>query len=226
MNSANKIDYWNEKFLANEWGRYPPEELVQFIGRNFKHGDRSCVEILEVGCGPGANVWFLHREGYAVSGIDGSMAAIDQAKQRLAKENAGYSPADLRVGNFSLLPWPDNSFDVVIDVFAIYANDSATISRTHAEVLRVLKPGGVFFSKMWGTQTSGFGLGQRIEDHTFENIPDGPCHNMGQTHFFDEIEIKERLRGFQTVTIDRILRTSDKTDNVVEELVCQATKRL
>ena len=37
--------------------------------------DRRSVRLLEVGCGPGGNVWYMAREGYQVSG-DGSAVAM------------------------------------------------------------------------------------------------------------------------------------------------------
>src|SRR6218665_938871 len=62
--------HWDEKFRSRSWGRYPPEDLVRFMGRRFRAADKGAVKVLEVGCGPGANLWFMHREGFAVHGID------------------------------------------------------------------------------------------------------------------------------------------------------------
>jgi SAM-dependent methyltransferase len=218
-------DHWNEKFLSGEWGRYPPEELVRFVGRNYKKSDRGKIHFLEVGCGPGANLWFLHREGYNVSGIDGSPAAIEQARLRIREENQniGYEP-DLRVGNFAQLPWDPAAFDVVIDVFAVYANMSAVIDQTLSEVYRVLKPGGRFFSKMWGTQTTGFGQGTKLQENTYTDVPGGPCRNMGVSHFFDEAEIRKRMSRFQIEAIDRVLRSDSRSGSQIEELIFEGRK--
>ena len=218
--------HWDDKFSSREWGRYPPEDLVRFMGRNFKHLDHSAVAVLEVGCGPGANIWFLHREGYQVAGIDGSAAAIAQAEQRLKLENDGQSElkTDLKVGDFSTLPWQANSFDVVIDIFAIYANTASVIDKTLAEVSRVLKPGGRFFAKMWGTKTTGFGEGKKIETHTFDEVPFGPCYEMGMTHFFDKTEIRRRFDMFRIDAIDTIERSDAFTESHIEEIICQCTK--
>ena len=177
MTTADKdyIEHWDEKFSSREWGKYPPEELVRFIGRNYKNTQRDEVRILEVGCGPGANLWFLHREGYQVAAIDGSESAVKQAGERLERENSALNSlkADLKTGNFSTLPWDDSSFDVVVDVFAIYANTTSVIEQTLAEVHRVLKPGGRFFSKVWGTKCTGFGKGKELEKYTYDEIPTG-----------------------------------------------------
>lgn len=226
--AEHDISHWDDKFSSGEWGKYPPEELVRFMGRHYKKVNRAEVRVLEVGCGPGANLWFLHREGYRVSGIDGSPSATLQAKERIEKENKGLNinPPDLKTGNFSSLPWEDGCFDVVIDIFSIYANPIAVIEKTLSEVFRVLRPGGQFFCKLWGTKTTGFGLGEKIEAHTFDNIPSGPCANMGISHFFSKEEILKVYESFEVNTIDQILRTDGHTNSTIEELVCVFTKKV
>lgn len=204
------LESWNKTFASRSWGRYPPEELVRFVSRTFGNvPDRSAVKFLEVGCGPGANIWYLVREGYAVSGIDGSPAAIRQAMERLEAEGlvkAG-AKADLRQGDFSLLPWPNAYFDAVIDIEAIYANEVEVIGSCIGEIRRVLKPGGVFFGKMFGTKTTGYNTGTRIETDTFDDVLDGPCAGFGTTHFFTESELQRLFLDFSTFSLDWVHRS-------------------
>jgi hypothetical protein len=52
--------------------RYPNEELVRFLARHFfpiPCAERAAVPILEVGCGSGANLWMIAREGFAAHGL-------------------------------------------------------------------------------------------------------------------------------------------------------------
>lgn len=223
--AAEYAQHWDEKFSTRAWGRWPPEDLVRFMGRNFKHvKDKSKVGVLEVGCGPGANVWFLHREGYAVSGIDISPAAIDIARKRIATENQEcIAPApDLRVGNFARLPWPDGGFDVVADIFALYANTLPVIESALAEIARVLKHGGLFYSKLWGRRSTGYGTGKEIEPGTYDAIEAGPCAGMGMTHFFSREEIARVFgRHFTPIAIDTIFRTDEAAHQEIEEFHCQ-----
>ena len=62
----------------------------------------------------------------------------------------------------------DKSFEVVIDIFAIYANDFLT-TNTISEINRVLKKGGYFYTKLWG-KDQGYGTGTIIEDGTYMDI--------------------------------------------------------
>ena len=218
--------HWDEKFRSRAWGRYPPEELVIFMGRNYRDRDRASVSVLEIGCGPGANLWFLHREGYRVAGIDGSPAGIKAAGERLESENKGLNPnpPDLKVGDFSRLPWGEASFDVVVDMLSLYANTLPVIRATLAEVHRVLKPGGRFYSKSWGRLTKGYGQGERIEEGTYDAIPEGPCAAMGVSHFFDEAEIRKEFSGFTIEALDVVRRTDNARGWFIEEFRCQSLK--
>lgn len=226
--SEDYKQHWDDKFRNQSWGRYPPEDLVRFVGRHYKQCHRSDVSALEIGCGPGANLWFLHREGFRVSGIDGSVAAIDSASARLENENKSLNTItpDLRVGDFKNLPWNDGSFDLAIDIFAIYANTLDVIQATIAEIHRVLKPGGRFYSKLWGRNTSGYGKGREVEPGTYDNIPFGPCCNMGLSHFFDRKEIEKLFSVFEIDAIDVLKRTDFiRGQDSIEEYMCQFRKK-
>ena len=88
---------WEQMFRTRDWGRYPPEELIRFVARHFfSVSDRRQVRVLEIGCGTGANIWFLAREGFDAYGIDGSKTAMVKAEQRLQEEGL---KAHLQVGD-------------------------------------------------------------------------------------------------------------------------------
>ena len=106
--TEENIAYWNELFARRpRWSRYPPEDLAGFIARTFPAVEQRCgLRALDVGCGPGSNLWFLAREGFTVAGIDGSANAIDSARARLRAEGlaASLEAADLQVGVLSGFP--------------------------------------------------------------------------------------------------------------------------
>ena len=114
---------WEKTFREQEWGKYPPEFVIRFVARNFYAAvDRRQVRMLDLGCGPGACTWYMARKSFDVSGVDGSPTAITRAA-RLAGEGLH---ADLRVGDFALLPWPDGYFNGVVDNAALYATPLAS----------------------------------------------------------------------------------------------------
>jgi len=134
---------WEKIFQESEWGKYPAESLIRFIANNFYHKRNGGIKILEVGCGPGANIWYLSREGFEVYGIDGSSTAIQQAKKRL--KNNGLT-ADLQVGDVVALPYNDQVFDAIIDIQCLTCNNMEDTRIILKEVKRCLKPQGLFYS--------------------------------------------------------------------------------
>jgi SAM-dependent methyltransferase len=149
------------------------------------------------------------REGFTVAGIDGSQSAIRQARERLVAEGLPHSEprVDLRVGDFVNLPWSDATFDAVIDIAALYANPLEKITACIAEIARVLKPGGSFFGKMFGTATSGSDSGEPLEPGTRRRPTLGPCAGNEVAHFFSREELAGLFRGFGRLGIDSISRT-------------------
>jgi ubiquinone/menaquinone biosynthesis C-methylase UbiE len=225
--TEQNIARWNELFGRRSWGKYPPEELVRFVARTFPDGgQRRGLRALEVGCGPGANLWYLAREGFTIAGIDGSANAIAMARERLRAEGlaASLQSADLRVGNFAALPWDDSSFDVVIDIEAIVHNTVPVIRSVIAEIVRVLKPGGWFFAKMFGPKTTGIMTGTMVEDGTMQYPEFGPMVGCGLVHPFNEEEIVKLLASFRDVALDWAHR-SDKNRQVdIFEWIVQARR--
>lgn len=224
---ADATPYWESIFAQRAWGAYPPEELVRFIARNFRAvSDRAQIRVLEIGCGPGPNIWFLAREGYAVAGIDGSPTAIRQAEGRLRAEGLPYTTprVELKVGDFTRLPWPDGSFDAVIDIEALYANPMQKIQAALAEVERVLKPGGLFFGKMFADQCTGSQSGTVIEPGTVSKPTSGPCAGNEVAHFFSREELPELFSAFSKLAIDQIHRTDGGGAMDIVEWLVQAQK--
>ena len=213
---------WEEIFSSRSWGEYPPEDLVRFVARNFYHApNRSDVRILDLGCGPGSCSWYVAREGFLVSGIDGSPTAIRQAQERLAAEGLH---GDFRVGDFLDLPWPDDYFDGVVDIVSLASNTLTASQHVVAEVYRVLKPGGRFFSITFKDGCWGDGLGERIELHTFGNIAEGPCANIGVIRFSPEEEIRQLYGLFEELNLEHSVRSVDNMAHVISHWLVSCRK--
>ena len=217
INESTWDPVWESVFQNKEWGKYPPEHVIRFVARNFYRAtDRSRIRLLEIGCGPGANVWFMVREGFTVSGIDGSPSAIQKARQRLADEGIA---ADLRVGDFVQLPWPDDSFDGVVENVSLYTNPWTTIQRALCEVRRVLKPRAPFLSSFFTDRTWGYGQGEMVETDGFVNLRDGPLAGKGFCLFLKRARIPDLFRDFSGMHVERACWTLDSEQHLVEQFV-------
>jgi cyclopropane fatty-acyl-phospholipid synthase-like methyltransferase len=108
--------YSEEGFSAQR--RYPNEELCRFIGRHFHHlgiEEKRKIRVLETGCGSGANLWMLAKEGFDTYGLDLSGESLKLAEKMLASYGV---TARLKVGDMTHLDYPDDFFDVVVDVWS------------------------------------------------------------------------------------------------------------
>jgi ubiquinone/menaquinone biosynthesis C-methylase UbiE len=194
---------------------------------NVSPAERKNINILEVGCGPGANVWFLGREGFNVSAIDGSSTAIKLLRQRLDSEKIGYD--QLEVGDILKLPFESNKFDAVIDNECIYCNNLENSRKIIQEVKRVLKPGGLFYSRTFSTDQS---IGEAEEMQVrkgileFETVSDGPLKGKGFVRLSNEQSIKDLYGSIfdGRYTLDELMETREGRTHKVFEYVVVAEK--
>lgn len=194
---------WEKIYCTKEWGKYPPEELVRFVARNYyKTKDRKSVKILDVGCGTGAATWFIAREGFDSYGIDGSSTAIKIAKKRFSAEKL---KGHFQVGDIISLPFKDGEFDAVMDIASIEHNSPEHIQIIMNEVYRVLKPGGKFFGMM---------LGGSKEWDT----------GAYTTHFFTRSEFKKLFESFHELVIDSVVRTKNNGKSSLKFYLVEAVK--
>jgi SAM-dependent methyltransferase len=213
---------WEQIFRSREWGKYPPEHLVRFVAQNFGLvADRGAVRLLDIGCGLGANVWFMAREGFTVSGIDGSITAIQKAQARLASEGLA---ADLQVGDFARLPWPKDCFDGVVENVSLYANPWTGIQRALREVRRVLKPGALFLSSFFTERTWGYGQSEMVEADGFLAASEGPLAGKGFCLFLRRARVPDLFGDFSSVSVERISRTVASEQHLIEQLVITCRK--
>lgn len=213
---------WDAVYRRQEWGKYPPEHVVRFVARSFYAApDRKAVRILDLGAGVGASTWFIAREGFSVSAIDGSETAIGKLRERLVGERL---EVDARVGDLGELPWPDATFDAVIDNVAMYCNPFAACERIVAGVHRVLKPGGRFLSATFTDRTWGFGSGRAVEPGGFDDISEGPLAGKGFAMFFDRAHLDRLYAPFVDRTTERLSWTLDHEQHLVEMWIVTCRK--
>jgi SAM-dependent methyltransferase len=134
---------------------------------------------------------------------------------------------DLSVGNTENIPYSDSFFDGVIDNECLYCNSLENTRKILGEIKRVMKTGGLFYSRTF-TNDMDIGCTQtKIRDFEYDNISDGPFANKGFTRLINRDGIKE-LYGqfFHIVSIDRLISTINNQETVISEwiIVCQNTR--
>jgi len=215
------LDIWDRVFKNQEWGRYPAESLIRFTAKNYYHKDRKKINILEVGCGSGPNVRYFAREGFNAYGIDISSIAIEKAGKIIEEEGLA---ANLLVGNIEKIPYSDSFFDCVIDNECLYCNNLENTKIILRDISRVLKVGGLLYSRTFADDMYVGRTQTQISDFEFDDVSDGPFVNKGYTRLINQNGIT-KLYGqfFHMVSIDRLISTLNNDEIVISEwiIVCQ-----
>lgn len=105
------------------------KQYVDFVSAAAPEGGN----ILDVGCGSGWSSYLLAERGYSVSGVDLDTNAFEPTETQDCRFFAG---------SVLELPFPDNSFDLVTSYQMLEHVPDPELGLQ--EMLRVLKPGGVF----------------------------------------------------------------------------------
>ncbi len=160
----------------------------QILKNRFLQGSK----ILDVGCGGGRNLVYFLQNGFDVFGIDQNPDAIEQVKY-LAQNLA----PDLSIENFLTssaenMPFKDDYFDLVICSAVLhFAQSEEHFYTMFNEMWRVLKKGGMFFSRLAST----IGIEDKVQligDRRYL-IPDG-----SERFLVDEkmlIDLTEKIGG-------------------------------
>ncbi|MEJ1972715.1 MAG: class I SAM-dependent methyltransferase, partial [Lacunisphaera sp.] len=126
--------------LALEGIDEPDRLCIQLYHRVASTAELLGRDVLEVGSGRGGGASFLaryHRPA-RMTGVDFSPQAVALCEKR----HAGVAHLAFRPGDAEALPFPDASFDIVLNVESSHCYGH--VEKFFAEAARVLRPGGWF----------------------------------------------------------------------------------
>jgi ubiquinone/menaquinone biosynthesis C-methylase UbiE len=96
------------------------------------------LKVLDIGCGTGSQLRYFSDNGYRIYGIDLSQPMLGLAKSKLGEN------AFLAMGNALRIPFPAQTFDLVICSLFVHQLAPALRSEMLIETSRVIKPSGQF----------------------------------------------------------------------------------
>jgi ubiquinone/menaquinone biosynthesis C-methylase UbiE len=209
---------WEKDIYAKgqQLNHWPYNEVVSDVIRLTKGKDKKKLKILEIGCGTCNNLWFAAELGLQVYGLDISETAIQYGKSRL--EHLGFTKCDLRVGDITDLDWEDNYFDIVLDRGALTQNNYERISKSLAEVRRILrKDDGIMLSyTLFGLNTTAIKFAKEVSKNTYDYFTESKFKNVGLTSFFGKNDIEQLFSEFSSLIINKNSSEDLQTANIRE----------
>ena len=214
----------------NSQRRYPNEGLITELAANFfrlSPAERAQTKVLELGCGSGANLWMVAREGFDAHGIDFADSGLKCCHEALTSWGV---EAKLQKADMLDLPYDDEAFDFVYDVVSMQCLNYEQHAKAYREVARILKPGGRFYSYTLGDQSVSQQVSTEFVDHaTVKNVPTGyPLANNGTLCFLSANEGRKLMTegGLSVDTIESNTRTYANRSMSIHYLLLSASKPL
>lgn len=137
------------------------------------------LQILDIGCGYGKNALFLAQFGIDVHGIDIAPQAISRCK------NIVPSPENFTAGTVTDLNWPDNTFNLIIDVGCLHCLPENERRQAVEEIARVLKPNGLMVSRLFKPKNETW-----LADQPFETSKFGFTHDAIREMLYPRFSFK------------------------------------
>lgn len=229
------MEYYGRTYMTqgfNAQRRYPNEEFCRFMGRNFFEvplEKRRDIKILETGCGSGANLWMLAREGFSAYGQDISSESIRLAEAMLKLYGC---QASLDIGDMTALPYADECFEAIVDIFSSNCLPRITGKTYLASVFRTLKKNGLFFSYFPAKTSDAFKRHEPatlIDEDTLSGIyrTDSPfAGNHYPFRFMHAEEYEQLLReaGFTVQYCETVSRTYNNGKETFSFITIEARK--
>ena len=110
------------------------------------------MRVLDAVCGSGRNLVYLLREGYEVFAADKNPREVEGLRRMAAALHTGQAEGNFRVEAVETMSFEDGCADVVIcNAVLHFARDDAHFEAMVDGLWRVLKPGGLLFTRLGST---------------------------------------------------------------------------
>ncbi len=131
--------------VQEQFGQIDIYVFDQILRGNIGAGMR----VLDAGCGYGRNLVHLLRERCEVYALDEDSEGVDHVRQLSASLETGLPAENFQVGSIECMPFPDDFADVVICNSVLhFARDDKHFKAMLMSLWRVLRPGGMLFSRL------------------------------------------------------------------------------
>jgi len=190
-------DMWNNRYRESEtvFGHEANQFLVEAV-EQLEGGTA-----LDLGCGQGRNALWLAESGFAVTGLDLSPVAIDQARARASELGL-----DATFESVDLLSWEPDGQEWDLVVLAYIHLPEQMRRAVHTAAQRAVAPGGRIV----------------VIAHHLDNLGEGTGGPQRPDWLFTEEQLADDFSGLDIVRNERVVRATDHGDAF--DVVCVAVR--
>lgn len=120
-------------------------------------------EILDLGCGIGADTLYLIERGYKVLSCDFSKEALKSIKYNIPNSKTEY------LNMLEKFPIQDNTYSLIVADLSLHYFDSETTIHIMNEIKRILKYNGILLARVASVNDFNFGagVGEELENNFY-----------------------------------------------------------
>jgi len=201
---------WEEMLAAEAEPEFGPQERL-FAEHKIEALNTilppPAASVLECGCGSAEVSAAMAAQGYDCTLLDASPAALHVARRRFERRGLR---ATYALGNVYSLPFMDDTFDILTS-FGLLEH-FVDVEKVIAEMVRVIRPGGMFFADIvperFSVQTVGtvFNAGVRLAYYGMQGDPRRGLYEAGRLFRPDFYENNYPLARYRRYMRDAGLR--------------------
>ena len=195
---------------------YPHEEVIRFVSRKIRKRsglaefrdvvpDASAVRVLDLGCGVGRHVKYLHEMGLTAYGCDLSDAAIVMAKEWATEwmpdgdRDATFVQCDARE-----LPWEDGFFTHAVSHGVLDSMPFEVARDACRDLARAMVPGGLFYCDLISGDDS-----EHAREYAGEEVVSTEHEKDTIQSYFNMERINALIDGVFKIEESLLIRTED-----------------
>lgn len=178
----DQVKMWDKKHLLGEHSAFRHEHslFATLVEPRLPRVSR----ILDLGCGVGRDANLFAEYGHQVLATDFSSEVIKQNRKIFKRSNLEFQVMDMS----EPMPYESETFNVVYANLSIHYFSHTAVQNIISEIMRLLKPGGLFCFACKSPKDSYHGEGEEIEDNYF-------ISSKGHArHFFSKEYTKDLMK--------------------------------
>lgn len=172
IEEKEQLKLWAEERKKHDL-KYPDENVVRFLKKNFKTGKDKTI--LDFGCGSGRHTLIMAEMEFMIYAMDYNVVCLELTKEKLDKIN--YKNVKYILNKRLVINLPDESVDCIVAWGALFYFNKAERELFCKEMKRVLKPDGVILADYRTIDDHLYNKGTKIEENLFK-LDDSSAGNL------------------------------------------------